>query len=93
MDSTLFSKINWRDTARPLRFFIFDARVLVLLLIWACHMRIESFCVAVFGVIFFGIMELMGLTFSAAFFGVKRFLLGEKRRVVWPYFDLRRSVW
>ena len=87
-----FSQSTWRDTARPLRFFIFDARVLWALLIWAGQMRLETFVLALLGMSFFAVIELFGLTPMAALRYAKNALAGPARPLISPYDARRRSL-
>ncbi|MCR5813554.1 MAG: IcmT/TraK family protein [Desulfovibrio sp.] len=89
---TLFPQSSWRDTARPLRFFGFDARVLLALLLWAGHMRLETFVLAVLGMTFFALIEFFGIRPMAALRYLKNFWLGPKRPLLSPYDARRRCL-
>ncbi|MBQ9536753.1 MAG: IcmT/TraK family protein [Desulfovibrionaceae bacterium] len=90
---TFSSQINWRDTARPVRFFMFDARVLWGLLIWAFHMCVETFCIAVAGILIFAIIDFFGLTPMAALRTLKNQLFGKRHPVIGFYLQRRRAQW
>lgn len=81
--------IIWRDTARPLRFFIFDARVLGGMVIWALHMSMFTFYLALGSMCIFSALEFFGVTPVCAIRYVKNFWAGEMR-LAHNRFDIRR---
>lgn len=83
--------IIWRDTARPLRFLIFDARVLSGMVIWALHMSMFTFYLALGCMCLFSALEFFGVTPGCAIRSVKNFWAGEMR---WAHnhFDIRRRA-
>ncbi|MBQ7739220.1 MAG: IcmT/TraK family protein [Desulfovibrionaceae bacterium] len=87
------SGINWRDTARPVRFFFLDARVLWGLLLWAFYMCWETFFMALAAILIFGSIEFFGLTPVAALRSLKIWLFGGERLVENYYFQRRRAQW
>lgn len=89
----VFTDLHWRDTARPLRFFIFDAKVLGVLLVWACHLSWATLALALFGMVFFGALELFGLNFMAALRLFKNWLGGSWRPKELGYCHKRRVQW
>lgn len=52
----------WRDTGRRVGLLGLDAWSLVPLLLWALHWRWWTFYIAVAGVIFFGVLQMFGMT-------------------------------
>ena len=84
--------IHWRDTAKPLRFFILDARVLAPFLIWACHMCVESFICALLGIVFFIGLECACIPLDAFFRMLKRAPFGPKRPCTPAYSSFRRVL-
>lgn len=65
--------VLWRDTARPVRFLFFDARVLAGLGAWLVYMSWFTFWLSVALMVVFGILERFGVTPPAAW----RYLLGS----------------
>lgn len=84
-------KLNWRDTARPLRFFIFDARVLIGFLVWALHACMETFYIALGLTVLFSILEFFGLRPVPALRIIKNFWASDIRPSL-NYFDIRRRA-
>lgn len=87
------SGIMWRDTARPLRFFLFDARMLTGLAIWALHMCMETFYLALAVMALFSVLEFFGMSTVAAVRTAKNFWTGEIRLARNHYDIRRRSRW
>lgn len=85
------SGIMWRDTARPLRFFIFDARVLMGLVIWALHMSMWTFYLALACMVSFSVLEFFGMSPVAALRAAKNFWTGDLR-LSRNHYDIRRRV-
>jgi len=67
MAGTFAPTAHWRDSARPARFFVIDARAAFPLLLFLLHIRVWSFFVAIIAVCFFAILERYG--FSLTIFG------------------------
>ena len=93
MANTTITGINWRDTARPVRFFFLDARVLCGMLVWAFHMCMETFVLAICSIVIFAIIEFFGLTPGAALRTIKTWILGSERLTENYYFQRRRAQW
>ncbi|MBQ7456169.1 MAG: IcmT/TraK family protein [Desulfovibrio sp.] len=81
---------QWRDTARPVRFFCFDARVCLCIGVWAFHMCIETFLVACCGIFVFGLLSLCGC--DSLGFAIKR-VIGLNRLIEPQYWNNRRVLW
>lgn len=90
MNST---KILWRDTARPIKFFVFDARVLVGFGIWALHMSSFTFYLSFAGVFFFYLLEHFGITPPAAIRFAVLYFFGSDRMHISLYMMRRRARW
>ncbi len=88
----MMNGIHWRDTALPLRFFFFDARVLAALLVFAVHMSLVTFCIAVLGMLFFAALEFFGVTIEAFFRLVRTWPCGSARPVSFGYENRRRVM-
>lgn len=71
----------WRDTAIMPKFFILDARSMFPLLIWAFHMRMWTFCVAVVGITFFAVLERRGISIEVMFRMMKCKIAGRYKTV------------
>ncbi len=84
------SGIPWRNTAAPVRFFIFDARVLISFFIFALHMCMETFYISIVGAIFFYILERFRITPFVALRFARSFLVGDNRMRDTQY-QLRRN--
>lgn len=53
---------HWRDSARPARFFFIDYRASFPLLLYLLHIKWWTFFIAVFTMLFLGILERYGFT-------------------------------
>ena len=56
----------WRNTGRPVRVFVLDARACVPLLAFVVYWSWPTFYVAFAGTLFFGVISWLGLTVPAA---------------------------
>jgi len=71
--------IYWRDTQRPLRFFIFDARAAFAILLFLFHAKLWTFITSIVLMFLFWLMERKGLNFTTAFRKIRGFIIGRKR--------------
>ncbi len=71
--------IHWRNTQKPARFFMFDARVFIAIFVFLIHARAWTFALVVLAMLFFWIMERRGLTFEAAMRALRVWILGRNR--------------
>lgn len=71
--------IHWRNTQKPARFWILDARAAIFLALFLIHMRTWTFVLAVLSMFIFYIFERMGLTFAAALRAIRCYILGRNR--------------
>ncbi|MDR0465846.1 MAG: IcmT/TraK family protein [Deltaproteobacteria bacterium] len=60
------TKIPWRDTARPVRIGVLDARVLVCFVIFILYMSKLTFFLSILSVILFFVFEQFGVAPAAA---------------------------
>lgn len=75
---------HWRDSMRPARFFIFDARSALFLAILLVYPRPSTFMLFVIILFFFYLLERVGLTFEAALRRMRSWLAGNERpAVIW----------
>lgn len=70
---------HWRDSARPARFFIVDARAAFPLLLFLLHIRWWTFILAVVATIFFATLERYGFTVPVFLRWVRTTLAGPRK--------------
>lgn len=85
--------IIWRDTARPVRFFFLDGRVVIGMAFWLLHMSWFTFYISLASVIFFFIVERLGVTPPAALRFLKTYILGRRRRHMSLFILRGRARW
>lgn len=75
---------HWRDSARPVRFWIVDFRATFPLLIFLLHIRLWTFFFAIATTIFFAMLERFG--FTVAVFGrwLRSYIAGP-RKIAQPW--------
>lgn len=56
------TRVHWRDSARPIRFFIWDFRAAFPMLLFLLHIKLWTFCVALLGMGFFTILNRYGFS-------------------------------
>jgi intracellular multiplication protein IcmT len=71
--------IHWRNTQKPVRFFILDARAFLAVLLFLLHMRLWTFILAIGVMMVFLILERRGLTFAASLRAMRSWFMGERR--------------
>lgn len=84
-------EFHWRNSMRPLRFFAFDAKVcifLVILLFYPRYITLIAFLVSL-GVFWF--LERQGLLFDPALRAFRCWIYGKKRPG-WMWFRHRKMV-
>lgn len=70
----------WRETMKPARFLIFDARLSVFVLLFLMHMRLWTGLLMVgVALVFWGCERLWGLDFINMLRGTRAFLAGRLR--------------
>ncbi len=77
-------RAHWRDSVRPARFFIIDARSALPFLVFLMHIRWWTFWVFLAIAIFFAILERLGFT-MAVFGRVLRSFLAGPRKLCRPW--------
>lgn len=70
---------HWRDSARPPRFFIVDARAAFPLLLFLLHIRWWTFILAVVATIFFATLERYGFTVPVFLRWLRSTLAGSRK--------------
>ena len=75
---------HWRDSARPVKFWIVDFRATFPLLIFLLHIRLWTFLFAIVAIIFFAMLERFG--FTVAVFGrwLRAYIAGP-RKIAQPW--------
>lgn len=77
-------QLNWRNTMKPVRFAMLDARAGFVLLLTLLHLRPWTLVTAMITTFIFHIAEKNGLTFYAALRTVRRLFVGPMRpRIIW----------
>ena len=75
---------HWRDNQRPARFFMFDARSAMILMLVMLYPRQSTLIAFFFVMVFFYILERVGLTFDSALRRMRFWLAGNDRpAVIW----------
>lgn len=75
---------HWRDSARPARFLIFDAKAAFPLLLFLVHIKMWTFIVAVVTMSFFTLLNKYGFSVEV-FFRWFRSLLAGPRKMAIPW--------
>lgn len=78
------AQAHWRDSARSIRFFIWDGQAAFPMLLFLLHMRIWTLLVAVGAMMFFTILNRYGFT-PIVFFRWLRNLASGKRKISRPW--------
>ncbi|MBN2689776.1 MAG: IcmT/TraK family protein [Gammaproteobacteria bacterium] len=73
---------HWRDSARPARFFIFDAKAAFPMLLFFLHIKLWTFVVAVFCMLFFTILNRYGYSVEVFLRVFRSFLAGPRKFAV-----------
>ena len=74
----------WRDSARRVRFFIWDCQAAFPFLIWMLHMRLWTFIFALISAAFFVLLARFGFT-TTVFLRLFRQFLAGGRKVSRPF--------
>lgn len=70
---------HWRNTMKPVRFFMFDARAGLFVLLLLVHARLWTLYLLITVLVVFNLLERKGLSFSAALRGLRLWLTGPYR--------------
>ena len=77
-------RVHWRDSALTPKFYIFDARAALALLLWIMHWRMWCFELFV-GILFASaVLNYFNLPIMVAIRIIKNFLAGKKR-IIFKY--------
>ena len=82
---------HWRNTMKPPRFFIFDARAGYFLILVLVHFRIWTLGLMIGVLCIFWILERKGLSFASAFRAIRLWLIGNYRPA-WIYTRRRKLL-
>ena len=70
---------HWRNTMRPARFFAFDSRAAIAVLLVLLHIRLWTIILAVVTMILFWLAERAGYGFEPVLRRLRCFIIGPKR--------------
>lgn len=82
---------HWRNTMKPTRFFIFDARAGFFLVLVLVHARLWTLMVMVVFLGIFWIFERKGLSFAAAVRAIRVWFTG-RYRPAWVFTRRRKMI-
>lgn len=74
---------HWRNSMRPVRFFMLDARASICFLVLLVYARTSTIIITIIVTIIFRLLEKKGLTFPAALRAFRQWIVG-KNRPGWP---------
>lgn len=79
-DSSIYGRsCFWRETMRPGRVLVFDARLMAFVLLFLLHLRVWTLLVLLAAAVGFFAIERRGLSFSAVLRQVRSFFAGPER--------------
>jgi len=70
---------HWRNTMKPVRFFIFDARAGLFVVILLVHFRLWTLYLFLTMLGIFNLLERKGLSFAAAMRAMRAWIIGPYR--------------
>ena len=82
---------HWRNSMRPVRFFMMDARAAIPFLVLLVYFRLVTLIIAGLSTMVFVALEKRGLTFPSALRNFRSWLLGPSRPA-WISMRRRRMV-
>jgi intracellular multiplication protein IcmT len=82
---------HWRNTMKPVRFFVFDARAVIFLVLALIHARLWTLELMVVVLGIFWILERKGLSYAAALRAMRVWFLGAYRPA-WIYTRRRKML-
>ncbi len=80
------NEAHWRDSARPVKFFIWDGKTAFPMLLFLLHIRWWTLIVAVVAMLFFTILNRYGFSIEV-FFRWFRNLIAGRRKIAVPWWD------
>jgi len=75
---------HWRDSARPIKFFLWDGRAAFPVVIFLMHIALWTFILTVVLMVFFSILNRYGFT-PIVFFRWLRALIAGNRKIAIPW--------
>ena len=78
------NEAQWRDSARPLKFFMWDGRSVFPMVIFLMYMRLWTFILAIATMVFFTILMRYGFT-PAVFLRWLRSAIAGRRKSAIPW--------
>jgi len=75
---------HWRDSARPVKFFIWDGRAAFPVIIFFMHMSLWTFITAIVLIFFFSILNRFGFT-PVVFFRWLRSMIAGPQKIAIPW--------
>jgi intracellular multiplication protein IcmT len=84
-------EFHWRNSMRPVRFFAFDAKVVIFVALFLLHTRWWTLWLFIIAMILFSVLERRGLLFDSAIRAMRAWLYG-KTRPGWLWFRKRKIV-
>ena len=82
---------SWRNTMKPVRFFMLDAKAGFFIIVVLVHARLWTFAVMILVNIIFWILERKGLSFASAIRATRMWLVGPYRPA-WIYTRRRKFL-
>ena len=73
---------HWRDSARPAKFFIFDAKAAFPLLLFLLHIQMWTFIVAVMAMFFFTVLNHFGYSTIVFLRAIRSFFAGKRKAAI-----------
>lgn len=80
----LNAEAHWRDSARPVKFFMWDGRAAFPVVIFLMHIALWTFILTAVLIVFFSILNRYGFT-PIVFFRWFRGLIGGNRKMAVPW--------
>lgn len=71
--------VHWRNSQKPIRFFMLDARCFASVVLFLFHARLWTLVLTLIVMFVFWVMETRGLTFEASLRAMRCWLLGRRR--------------
>ncbi|MDD3181276.1 MAG: IcmT/TraK family protein [Alphaproteobacteria bacterium] len=71
--------IHWRNSQKPVRFFMLDARAFLGILFLLLHFRVWVLVLCIFSMFFFWAFERHGLAFGPALRAMRCWFMGARR--------------
>lgn len=72
-------QVHWRDSARRLKFFIWDGNASFPMLVFLVHMRLWTFIFAIVTMVFFTILNRYGFSPKVFMRWLRSFLAGPRK--------------